>query len=227
MVKRKTYAGHCVVCVFALLATPSASWVLLPVCPLLSRAVHRPEFFRGYEIHQQTPCFGHRSSSGRWINACHLRATTRDSDAGLTDDKDCLGDGINTQDRTQEDSFLEWAGLRGISAPSVQISEFPAGYRGMAATTPIAAGEALVSLPRSICLSVGNRQPCPFPNFVSAAFWNTQSLHVRLALVLMWEKYQRLSVATFRASLILTNLLSSFALPRPQSFLHVRWNTSD
>ena len=44
-----------------------------------------------------------------------------------------------------------------------------------------------MELPRSSTLCVGNRQPNPFPDFVGAAFWNQQSLHVRLALMLLFE----------------------------------------
>ena len=56
------------------------------------------------------------------------------------------------------------------------------------ADTTLTAGEALVSLPRTTCLLVGERQPSPFPGFAPAPFWNTQSLHVRLALVLLFQR---------------------------------------
>ena len=45
-----------------------------------------------------------------------------------------------------------------------------------------------MSLPRTTCLLVGERQPSPFPGFAPAPFWNTQSLHVRLALVLLFQR---------------------------------------
>ena len=88
-----------------------------------------------------------------------------------------------------DDAFCRWAAEQGIRAPKFRIAEFPPGYRGMAATAAIDAGEPLVELPRAATLCVGNRQPNPFPpDFVGAAFWNQQSLHVRLALVLLFER---------------------------------------
>lgn len=87
-----------------------------------------------------------------------------------------------------KENFLAWAHKCGISAPKIQLAEFPPGYRGVAARESIAAGEPLVTLPRSAALGVGDQQPTPFPEFVGAAFWNQQSLHVRLALVLLYER---------------------------------------
>ena len=86
-----------------------------------------------------------------------------------------------------EDAFMRWAAEQGIRAPKLRLAHFPPGYRGLAATTEIKEGERLVELPRSSTLCVGNRQPNPFPDFVGAAFWNQQSLHVRLALMLLFE----------------------------------------
>ena len=96
--------------------------------------------------------------------------------------------GLEGGAHSREDKFLAWAQQRGITAPKIRLAEFPPGYRGVAAREPIAAGEPLVVLPRGAALCVGDRQPTPFPEFVGAAFWNQQSMHVRLALVLLHER---------------------------------------
>jgi hypothetical protein len=57
----------------------------------------------------------------------------------------------------------------------------------------MAAGTALVQLPRKACLLVGESDACPFPTFVDSALWDTlkgdeQQGIVRLALCLLHEK---------------------------------------
>jgi hypothetical protein len=57
----------------------------------------------------------------------------------------------------------------------------------------LAAGAQLVELPRKACLMVGEKDACPFPEFVTPALWETltgdeQQGIVRLALCLLHEK---------------------------------------
>lgn len=57
----------------------------------------------------------------------------------------------------------------------------------------LAAGATLVELPRKACMMVGERDSCPFPDFVTPALWDElkgdeyQGI-VRLALCLLHEK---------------------------------------
>jgi hypothetical protein len=118
--------------------------------------------------------------------ACIMRACAQN--AAQDDDRSSQEE---EDDFSAKNAFLEWAAQQGIRAPKIQLAKFPpSGYRGVVATENIAAGESLVVLPRSSALCVGNKQPTPFPEFVGAAFWNQQSLHVRLALVLLHERHR-------------------------------------
>lgn len=71
----------------------------------------------------------------------------------------------------------------------------------------LAAGAQLVELPRKACLMVGEKDGCPFPDFVTPALWETlkgdeQQGIVRLALCLLHEKSKGASsgYAPYRAS---------------------------
>ena len=90
------------------------------------------------------------------------------------------------EQKHNERRFMEWLKAEGVRMADVELSSF-GGIRGVRARSDLVCGETLVSLPRKLTLCVGNHQPCPFPQYVSAKFWQQSSMHVRLALRLLFE----------------------------------------
>eukprot|EP00960_Hanusia_phi_P028062 747186-Hanusia_phi.AAC.2 len=86
----------------------------------------------------------------------------------------------------KESRFLQWLRAEGATTADLSLANFD-GVRGIRANSAIVCGENLVTLPRKLTLCVGNNQPCPFPQFVSAKFWQQSSMHVQLALRLLYE----------------------------------------
>ena len=79
-----------------------------------------------------------------------------------------------------------WSDSMGIRKGKIYPFDFN-GLRGMRSSEEIKSGGLLVELPISATLCVGSDQPCPVPEWVDERFWYTCSLHVRLALLLLYE----------------------------------------
>ena len=70
------------------------------------------------------------------------------------------------------DGLLKWAHANDLYAPKLQAQQVN-GIRGLFATKKIKAGGLLMSVPRTMALSVHEDAPCPFPMFMSDADWRS------------------------------------------------------
>eukprot|EP00282_Hemiselmis_andersenii_P044387 CAMPEP_0172076296 /NCGR_PEP_ID=MMETSP1043-20130122/16424_1 /TAXON_ID=464988 /ORGANISM="Hemiselmis andersenii, Strain CCMP441" /LENGTH=385 /DNA_ID=CAMNT_0012737123 /DNA_START=73 /DNA_END=1227 /DNA_ORIENTATION=+ len=86
--------------------------------------------------------------------------------------------------------LIKWAKANAIRLnPSLTYSHtFQDGLRGIRADRAIPANTTLIDFPLASCLVVGDQQPCPMPEFVHPAYWESAKLHERLALLLLSEK---------------------------------------
>ncbi len=91
-----------------------------------------------------------------------------------------------TTSGTIDSDFKLWLEDMGVKSDKIQPSDF-GGLRGMRSLEAIRAGEVLVELPISSTLCVGDEQPCIISDWVDQRFWYVSSLHVRLAMLLLYE----------------------------------------
>jgi hypothetical protein len=98
--------------------------------------------------------------------------------------------GTSRTDRAQLLDLTQWALSQGIKYAKVRPEQLSGG-RGMVATFPIAAGEALVSVPQQAALRVfpGDSPPAPLAAAV-ASQWPTLPWYLKLACKLACEAQQ-------------------------------------
>eukprot|EP00210_Caulerpa_lentillifera_P005914 g5654.t1 len=105
-------------------------------------------------------------------------------------------------------SFKEWANVKGILYPKLEVKIFENGIRGMGATEALSRDELVVQLPRKAVLEVDatTQPPRNCPEYV----WKSQPWFVKLALRLLDEKAKGLE-SDFSG--YISNLPSNIDLP--------------
>jgi hypothetical protein len=94
------------------------------------------------------------------------------------------------------DDYLAWAAGAGIASPKVTQAYF-GDLRGAKALQPVAAGEALITVPRAAALVVEPRgSRCPCPDFVAPSYWKEAPWYAKMAVLVLAER------ARGRASLV-------------------------
>ena len=82
--------------------------------------------------------------------------------------------------------YFNWLEEVGIRPGKIEPADFD-GLRGMRSVQGITPGDVLVELPIAATICVGDDQPCPIPDWVDQRFWYVCSMHVRLAMLLLYE----------------------------------------
>lgn len=82
--------------------------------------------------------------------------------------------------------LLTWAAAHGAQCDRLQTDNTLA-IRGLTATTNIPGGSVIVSLPRSLALSVSASQSCPSPHLIPQDVWSSSVKSFQLALLFLAE----------------------------------------
>uniref|UniRef100_A0A7S4NB00 Rubisco LSMT substrate-binding domain-containing protein n=1 Tax=Guillardia theta TaxID=55529 RepID=A0A7S4NB00_GUITH len=102
-------------------------------------------------------------------------------------------------------SFEEWAEKAGIQNPTIKMSEFASGLRGMKAISPVSSGDILVTVPSTSVLRVvkgQSRLPSRLKGYVSEGTWQGLEWWAQLAVLLLWEKGHARSPSTEPSSFV-------------------------
>ncbi|KAA6428995.1 MAG: hypothetical protein FRX49_01105 [Trebouxia sp. A1-2] len=82
--------------------------------------------------------------------------------------------------------LLSWAAAHGAQCDRLQTDNTLA-IRGLTAITDIPGGSVIVSLPRSLALSVSPSQSCPIPHLIPEDVWSSSIKNFQLALLFLAE----------------------------------------
>lgn len=87
-------------------------------------------------------------------------------------------------------ALFEWARQQGIQLGSIRPAAFQ-GLRGLAAAASIKADDIVLSVPRSLAITLAPKQRCPCPDYVSAEWWAGTPWFAKMAAMLLHQQQLR------------------------------------